>query len=73
MGRLLRTKSLQGVNSLSFLSFLDSPPLGEFLNHVDWASGAVLATRHTVPHPTPARLQPFLVSSFPEMPFPTLL
>ena len=36
MGRLLRTKSLQGVNSLSFLSFLDYLPLGEFLNHVDF-------------------------------------
>ena len=39
MGRLLRAKSLQGINSLSFLSFLDSLPLGEFLNHVDFCKG----------------------------------
>ena len=43
MGRLLRTKSLQGVNSLSFLSFLDSLPLGEFLNHVDFCKGLWVA------------------------------
>ena len=61
MGRLLRTKSLQGVNSLSFLSFLDSLPLGEFLNHVDfckglWVAGQVAPfwppdTEFPTPHP----------------------
>lgn len=42
MGRLLRAKSLQGINSLSFL-FLDSLPLGEFLNHVDFCKGLWVA------------------------------
>ena len=80
MGRLLRAKNLLGINSLSFLSFPDSLPLGEFLNHVDFRKGLRVAGQvarapaagHTAPCP-PALLHPFLVSSFPEMPFPTLL
>lgn len=80
MGRLLRARNLLGVNSLSFLSFPDSLPLGEFLSHVDFRKGLRVAgqvarapaARHTAPTP-PALLHPFLVSSFPKMPFPTLL
>lgn len=59
MGRLLRAKNLLGVNSLSFLSFPDSLPLGEFLNHADFRKGLRVAgqvacapaARHTAPLP----------------------
>lgn len=42
-GRLLRAECLLGFNSLSFLSFPDSQPLGEFLNHVDFPEGLQVA------------------------------